>query len=358
MPALAAVLLLAAGAAAQSDRLALVHDTIEGTLLAVSAEGVAFLQRDAEAAALHPWAALAPAGPMSSRVVTVRLVNGDRITGRVAPGPDGVRVQSEYLPEIEVRPAHLMPARFRSAPDIEEDLEDLVLDAVQEEERKTILDPKDWTGRIALLGTFRQGNVDSSLFQLTASARRQWGEDRFNAEAGFAYGDTEGQATARNAYGRAKWDHFYDDDFYSYALSEAYWDEIQNLDLRAILGIGAGLNLWKGAGDHRSLDLEAGISGIYEDFRNRPSDIQFALRFAASYLDMWTEDLAFTQRIEILMPVDDPGDYILRSHTALDMSLSERWTLKNILELQYLGDPPADTRAFDLRLLAGIEYKF
>ena len=53
--------------------------------------------------------------------------------------------------------------------------------------------------------------------------------------------------------------------FYSYASAEALYDDIQNLDLRAIVSAGAGDFLWKCA-DDKSWAVEGGISALYEDF--------------------------------------------------------------------------------------------
>ena len=41
-------------------------------------------------------------------------------------------------------------------------------EAGAEGKQQTLLEPEDWSGRVALLGAYRSGNVDSSLFQLTS----------------------------------------------------------------------------------------------------------------------------------------------------------------------------------------------
>jgi putative salt-induced outer membrane protein YdiY len=280
------------------------------------------------------------------------------LTGTLEANRERILIKNTLVGTLTISPSSLIGHQTQASGEAGEALKDIVLDLTQEEKRTTILDIKDWNGKIALLGTFRQGNVDSTLFQLDLGAYRQWARDRFRAEAGIAYGDTEGEATARNAYGRAKLDHFYDEDFYSYGSAEVQWDEVQNLDLRGLLGAGVGLNVWRGEGDHRALDIELGVSGIYEQYTGDSGDLKFALRAALAYLGVWGENLLFTQRLEALLPIPEANSLILRSHTALEVALADHWFLKNILEVQYLGDPPDDTKALDIKLLVGIEYKF
>ena len=331
---------------------------LRGQVLAVYADGCAFQAHDMSEPSRFAWGRIGSDGVRTESPLSIRLINGDRVTGMLIAKPGGLTVQSEFMGQISLQLADLPRGPSHAALDTQDRIQDIALELTQEEERQTILDPTDWTGKIALLGTFRQGNVDSTLFQFNAGVNRQWAEDRFSAEAGFAYGDTEGEATARNAFGRAKFDHFYDEDFYSYVNADVEWDEIQNLDLRAVLGVGIGLNTWRGEGDHRSLDFELGVAGIYEKYVGESSTFEFALRAAGAYLDVWGDNLLFTQKIEILMPVTDFGGFLLRSYTALEMNLLENWYLQNILQIDYDADPPADTESLDLQLLVGIEYKF
>jgi putative salt-induced outer membrane protein YdiY len=352
------VLILAAGLASQDTITIPELGVRQGRILALDREGFTFLVMDESSSRSFAPADLEEAALRSGGPITVKLSNGDRITGRVVAGKGVIRIESDYFAPISLAMAALAPRGLQATPPMDESIEDIVLEVSKSEEKSTILEPKDWNGKVALLGMLRQGNVDSTLFQLDMGAYRQWAADRFMAEAGFAYGTTEGEATARNAYGRSKWDHFYDEDLYSYGSADLHWDEIQNLDLRAIVGVGVGLNVWRGEGDHRSLDVEAGISGIYEQYSDESGDLKFALRAAAAYLDVWGEKLLFTQRLEVLLPIPEAGSFIVRSTTALEVALSENWFLKNVLEIQYLGDPPVDTKSLDLKLLVGIEYKF
>ncbi|MAG54683.1 MAG: hypothetical protein CMJ83_00165 [Planctomycetes bacterium] len=325
-----------------------------GTVQALHAEGVLFAT--GEDLRLVPWSTLRTLRTTSQ--VPVALANGDRITGRIT-GFDGERltVVTTLFAALSVPVSELSSAPPSPAESVARS--DAVVEKAEDQEKKGILEEKDWNGRIALLGTLRTGNVDSSLFQLTVGINRQWRADRLATHAAFAYGQTEGETTATNAEAGVKWDHFYDADFYSYARTDLEFDDIKQLDLRAILGIGVGLNLWRGEKDHQSFDVEGGIDGIYEDFQTS-EDTEFdpAGRIAFTYKNRFFEDLLFTEEFQVLFPIPDASDFIMNSKTTLSVAISDNWQLKNILEIEYQGDPPNAVKNLDLKLLLGLEYKF
>ena len=169
---------------------------------------------------------------------------------------------------------------------------------------------------------------------------------------------TDDELTAASIGGKTRWDHFFTMTFYSYASLEALYDDIQNLDLRAIASIGAGEMIWK-CNDDKSWAVEGGLSALYEDFSTE-DDPRFspAARAATIYKNILFDDLKFEEQLEILVPLDDPGAYLARSKTILGMPLCKDLALRLSLEITYQGDPPSGTEALDILGLVGIEYQF
>jgi putative salt-induced outer membrane protein YdiY len=222
----------------------------------------------------------------------------------------------------------------------------------------TPLTPKPWKGKVALSGTVRSGNVDSVLAAFHAEATKDCEEDRIGAAIDALYGKTDDELTAASLGGRARWDHFYTKTFFTYASAEALYDDIQNLDLRAIVGIGAGEVLWK-CNDDRLWSVEGGISALYEDFSTQDDpELSPALRAATVYKDIIFTDLKFEEQFEVLVPLNDFGRYLARSRTLLGVPLCKDLALRLSLEITYQGDPPDDTEALDILGLVGIEYQF
>lgn len=300
---------------------------------------------------------------------TIHLANGDRITGRIVGVEAGMLVVSaELLPEIRIPLASLgssevvaaqLAAAGEAAIDaaIEEAQDDEDLFATEGD----VLKPKDWTGKVALLGSFREGNSETLDVNFRAEAKRQWTVDRLDLSAGYSYGEAEGEKNTSNAFAGAKFDHFYNKRFYSYANATVLWDEIAEIDLRALVGIGAGLTVWKEPenGEKQYFDVEAGISAIYEKFSANGDDgLDPALRVATDYKNLLGETVEFSNENEFIMPFSEVDGWILRSITSLNVPLSDAWYLKNSLELDYQAAPPAGTENLDIRVLLGIEYSF
>jgi putative salt-induced outer membrane protein YdiY len=336
------------------DRISLAEDTWHGQVTAVHAEGITI----ATAAGVRfvPWSDVRYPGVETAQDVVITLANGDRLTGRIlATDARELSLATAYVPEIRL-PVTALAARPAPVPEPSKAEEDKT--SLEAEVEKGILEVKDWTGKVSLLGTYRSGNVDSALFQLDAGVDRQWVADRFSAGASLSYGKTEGDLTAAQARAGAKWDHFYNEDFYSYARTDVEWDDVNNLDLRAIVGIGVGLNVWTGDGDHRRLDLEAGIDGIYEKYEESSSGIDLAGRLALVYKDVFFEKLLFTEEFEFIFPVPEVADYLIRSKTTLAVALSEHWYFQNIVDLKYQASAPDEVEPLDVKVLVGVEYKF
>jgi hypothetical protein len=222
---------------------------------------------------------------------------------------------------------------------------------------KTPLCPKPLKGKVALSGTVRSGNVDSVLGAFHAEATKDWEEDKLFAAIDALYGKTDGTLTAASLGGKTRWDHFFTPTFYGYASAEALYDDIQNLDLRAITSIGAGDFIWKQSEDC-SWAVEGGLSGLYEDYETREPDFSLAARAATIYKRILFTDLKLEQGLELLVPIDDPGRYLARSKTLLGVPLCKDLALRLSLEITYQGDPPTGTQALDILGLVGIEYQF
>lgn len=353
MRTLLALLLCALSATAKDHATLKSGVLVTGDVVSVHREG--FVMETEKGPRFFSWDELGSPGLQTTNEVAVVLANGDRITARIT-GVEGGRllVTAAFIPEARIPTDALRPRPIPSR-NIQEEIPP---GALQDAEAKGILEEKDWNGNVALLGTFRSGNTDSALFQLNAGLNRQWTSDRFNAYASAAWGETEGEQTAANVLGGAKWDHFYNADFYSYARVEAEHDEIKNLDFRLTTGIGAGINVWRGEEDHQSLDLEGGLDYLHQSFDGQPSSDDIAGRFAFLFKTRFFGDWLFTEDFEVLFPLSDPGEFIIHSTTKLETALSESWYLQNILEIEYRGDPPSDTEELDLKLLIGLEYKF
>lgn len=344
-------------------------ERIEGRIVGICLEGVLVLDRADGAPRAWTWDALDLPSVRTEHAVPLRLAGGDRLTARVIEVTDAhVVVATSWAPRLVIPREALAPADQPLATDafaeartdarIERGLEEAVQEA---EQAGGILEPHDWRGKIALLGSVRTGNTDSFNIALRSEANRQWTEDRLALKLDAGYGETESELTSSSVFGSAKFDHFYTEDFYAYGNVSALFDDVADINLRAILGVGAGANVWRGAEDpsKQLLDVELGISAIYEDFgAGGSSDLDPAIRAAYTYKNFFFEKAEFVQTFEFVAPFSDLDAFIIRAVASLAVPLDESWNLTNSLEIDWQGDPAPGAKALDLTFLLGLEYSF
>jgi len=348
------VFLLSAVMVAQ-DRVSLREGgrVFKGRLVSLNSLGVTLLVAQDGQPLVFAWQALAPGGLKIKGPITLKIKNGDRISGQLERF-DGklLWLKSALLPRVGVPVQSLA-----KAPEVPEESPNLH-DKSAQETPLSILKPKAWAGKLALLGNFTAGNVDAALVTFNGELSRQWTRDRFNAKGEVSYGVTKGETTASRIFGSTKLDHFLEKRFYLYGNAQGEHDEVADLDLRALLGGGVGLNLWTGKKKHQALDVEGGVAALFESFQNQNSETRFTGRFFVNYQDIFFKDLEFSQSFEFLLPFSDPGAFVLRSRTVAAMDLGAGWAFQNRLELDYLGDPAEQAKNLDVRFLAGLQYSF
>ncbi len=339
-----AVIAISACLFGQTDEVAVAGGSVvTGRVVAIDAEGVE-IEAVGGGKTRTPWAAVA--NVRVTQPIKLSLANGDQITGTIR-GRNGDQLAIEVgsfgalqIP-IGALAAPPPPPKKDAPPD----------------PNKPPLTAGDWKGKVALSGTVRQGNVDSVLAALHAEAEKSWDADKVSLAADVLYGKTDGNLTASSFGGKARLDHFYDATLYTYASAEALHDEIQNIDVRAILNVGVGDVLWS-EGPDRNWSVEGGIAGIYEKGAGRSTDISPAGRAATVYKDVFFTDLHFEQDFEILVPFDDPGRYLAKARSIFTVPISESIRMRTSLELNYQGDPPPNTERLDILGLVGLEYQF
>jgi putative salt-induced outer membrane protein YdiY len=273
------------------------------------------------------------------------LSDGDRTTARVEGVEAGVlELRSETYGALKLRCSALSPL---PPPPLPQDAP----------AKATPLTPHPWKGAVSFSGSFRSGNTDQVLAALRASIERNWEEDRLAFAIEALYGKSEGDETNRSLFGKGRYEHYWSERFYGFAQSDALYDAIQDIDLRSVTSLGVGYTLWK-ENDDRLFSVEGGLSAIYTSYGTGESQFSPAARAAASYKEIFFDDVRFTQDAEFLLPLDDPGEFLIRSRTAFGVPVAEGWSMKTSLDVNYTGRPANNRKPFDILFLVGLEYQF
>lgn len=131
----------------------------------------------------------------------------------------------------------------------------------------------------------------------------------------------------------------------------ALYDDIAEVDYRALLGPGLGVYLVKNA--KRELSLEAGPSYVWEKVGG-VSDDYLALRFAERYTCQATQTAKLVQALEYTPEAEDFDNYLLTFEFGIEAALNETLSLRVVVQDKYDSTPAAGAEYNDVSLIAGL----
>ncbi|MGD9612529.1 MAG: YdiY family protein [Kiritimatiellia bacterium] len=133
--------------------------------------------------------------------------------------------------------------------------------------------------------------------------------------------------------------------------AKALYDDVADIDYRATLSPGLGAYLVKN--DKRELSLEAGPAYVWEKIGGA-SDDYLALRFAERYVCQALKNAKLVQSLEYLPEAEDFDNYLLVGEIGVEAAMSERLSLRVVLQDKYDNTPAAGKERNDLGLIAGL----
>jgi putative salt-induced outer membrane protein YdiY len=141
---------------------------------------------------------------------------------------------------------------------------------------------------------------------------------------------------------------------YVYGDASGLYDDVADITYRALAGLGAGAYLIKN--DKRDLFVEAGPSYLWEEVADIRDDY-LALRFAQGYTCQATKTAKLVETLEYLPRANDFNDYLLNAQVGIEAAMSERVSLRVVLQDKYDSTPAAGAKRNDLGLIAGLGFK-
>jgi putative salt-induced outer membrane protein YdiY len=131
------------------------------------------------------------------------------------------------------------------------------------------------------------------------------------------------------------------------------YDDIALIDYRATVGPGLGAYLVKN--DKRELTVEAGPAYLWEKV-DGASDDYFTLWFGERYTCQATKTAKVWEAVKYTPEASDFGNYLLAAEVGVEAAMSERLSLRVVLQDSYDSTPAAETERNDLSLIAGLGF--
>jgi putative salt-induced outer membrane protein YdiY len=220
-----------------------------------------------------------------------------------------------------------------------------------------------WHATVALGLTLARGNTDTTLFSLTANARKRWPGNDFNTGVEGLYGEsklagsTKSTETAESLHGYVQDNMNFTDRLFGYARLDGLHDGIADIDYRFTLAPGIGYYFIKNK--ITDLSLEAGPGYIFEKLDDQTQSFA-TLRVAEKFHYTITPRARLWETLEFLPQVDNLNNYIANAEFGAEASLnkSDKLTLRTVLQDCYDSIPALGRLRNDLKLIASVAYKF
>jgi len=321
--ALACVSIFALGATvAHADRLVAKGTTLTGTVKALSSAGVEFQPDFAKDSMLVPWDNVDDVATDAS----FQVLHGDNAetTAPIGAYHDG----HLKVGDTEVEPASLVSA-VAVGPDGP---------GFGDRARSTW---RYWNGDVALGFILQQATTDNLGVLFSLNTLRAHDRTRLILATNYRYATQRDpdnappkkKRTGDSVGGIVRGEYDITKRIYAYASTDALYDAVQNLSLRAVPKIGAGYVLWQREpkeGVRDFVQLEAGGGWVYEKYLdNGPApgpyhgeDDYFTVTFGAAAAYLLPRGATFDWRFDWLPSVSDfTGDYVIRTTAGLTVPL-------------------------------------
>jgi len=187
-----------------------------------------------------------------------------------------------------------------------------------------------------------------------------------NATLNVNYGESEGDKNVDNAKVVGEIRQTLRDPVYGYFKADALTDDIAGIDYRVLAGPGVGT--WLIKEEKAELGVEIGVSFLKEKKQGEISEgdtitkvtlenEEFVLRVGQTYSRALSETSKTWQSLEYLPFFDDFGVYLLNFEVGVEAKLTERSSLRLVLQNRFDSDPAPGRDDNDLSLIAGLGLK-
>jgi putative salt-induced outer membrane protein YdiY len=212
-----------------------------------------------------------------------------------------------------------------------------------------------WNQTVSAGLTLVRGNTDVTLTSADYTAVKKTPKNEFIASAGIAYGVQDSQQSVDNYKGSFQWNHLITPRWYGFVRCDGLRDFIADVDYRFTLGGGIGYYVLKET--NTTLAVEFGANGEAESLGGM--DTAFAtIRLADRFEHKINNHARFWQTLEIFPQVDRWDNYVVNFELGAEASFNRSWSLKTCLDESYDNRPASQHLQNDVKLVAGVTYKF
>jgi hypothetical protein len=223
---------------------------------------------------------------------------------------------------------------------------------------------KKWES-VATAGiTLSRGNSKNFLASFSLGTKRTWTKDELLFGASAGYGDSTTTVsgskvdTVTDSYlkGFGQWNHLFSPKFYSGLRVTGDHDDVASLTYRLTVNPLAGYYFVKNTNSF--LAGEFGPSLVDEKYFSESSHTYFGLRVGERGEHKFSTGAKIWESIEYIPKIDDFENYLVNAEAGVSAPISKALSVSLVAQDTYKSVPATGKLKNDLKLIAGLSYRF
>lgn len=317
---------------------------------------------------------------------SVLLKNGDRISGTIDKSDtENLVIKSDYAGAITIKWSAIDKISASQPVYVTSQAGQVITGTVETEGGKLNVTTKDlgvvsvskddvrairsqqeqasyqsWNGFLDTGLSLARGNSESTTYTLGANATRTTEKDKTAAYLTYltSSGRTNGitLTTAKSVRGGLRYDFNLGPRSFAFAFTDLEHDPFQLLNLRNVIGGGAGLHARKT--DFTTLDLYAGGAFDQEFFTNNISRRSGELLLGEELTHKISGSTSLRERLDLFPNVSDVGQFRMVFDTSAVTKLTKVLDFQVTLSDRYQSNPLPNIKTNDLLLTTGLRFSF
>jgi putative salt-induced outer membrane protein YdiY len=212
-----------------------------------------------------------------------------------------------------------------------------------------------WTGNVNVSLALAQGNSETATFNAGLVATRTTPTDKTLLYANTIYSENSNatpSTSAKSTTGGLRYDHNLNPRIFAFGTADFSTNELQNLDLRSILGGGFGWHPVKTS--HQTLDILGGLVWTHESYSPTPTNSFAALDLGEQYTRMLGARSQFTEQAYFYPDLKNTGQYQLNVDSTINTKLGKIFSWQTTFSDRYTSFPPTGTLSNDVIVTTGL----
>lgn len=212
-----------------------------------------------------------------------------------------------------------------------------------------------WKTTAAAGITLTRGNTETVLGTANINSDKKWAKNEIGLGASATYGEDHGLKNAESVAGFGQYNRLVSERTFFYAHAEVLHDSIANVEYRVSLSPGVGYYFIKN--DRNTLRAQVGPGYVLEKLGidNRS---YATMRIAERYELKINERARFWQSLDLSPRVEDFADYVANFEIGVATDITKSIGLRVFAQDTHRSRSAPGRDKNDLKLMAGVEYKF